>query len=239
MTRKKLMPALAYLRTSSATNVGAEKDSEKRQRESIQRFARSAGYELVCEYYDAAVSGSDPIDARPGFAQLLSRIAGNGVRVIIVEAASRFARDLIVQETGHRKLRDLGIELIAADSPDSFLEDTPTAIMVRQILGAVAQFEKAALVAKLKGARERKKRETGKCGGRPTFSEKAVTTANVGDGSLSEALALAKRLRRASPKTGHRMSFRDISAKLAEAGHLNERGQPYNPKSVRSMVARA
>jgi DNA invertase Pin-like site-specific DNA recombinase len=102
------------------------------------------------EFYDAAVSGADPLDARPGFASLLARIASNGVRVILVETANRFARDLIVQETGHKKLRDLGIELIAADSPDSFVDDTPTAVMVRQILGAVAQFEKAALVAKLK-----------------------------------------------------------------------------------------
>jgi hypothetical protein len=38
--------------------------------------------------------------------------------------------------------------------------------MIRQILGSVSQFEKAMLVAKLKGARDRKKAVTGKCGGR-------------------------------------------------------------------------
>ena len=47
-----------------------------------------------------------------------------------------------------------------------------------------------------------------------------------------ETVALAKRLRRASPNTGERLSLRQISAKLAEAGHLNERGQPYNAKSM-------
>jgi len=36
---------------------------------------------------------------------MLERIAGNGVHTIIVETANRFARDLIVQETGHRMLR--------------------------------------------------------------------------------------------------------------------------------------
>ena len=107
----------------------------------------------------------------PGFAALLARVAGNGVKVAIVESANRFARDLIVQETGHRMLRNLGIELIAADSPDSFVDDTPTAILVRQILGAVAQFEKAALVAKLKGARERVRRQRGKCEGRKSHVE--------------------------------------------------------------------
>ncbi|MES0385509.1 MAG: hypothetical protein ABUJ98_13085 [Hyphomicrobium sp.] len=42
--------------------------------------------------------------------------------------------------------RWLGYDLIAADSPSSFLEFTPTADLIRQVLGAVSQFEKASLV---------------------------------------------------------------------------------------------
>jgi DNA invertase Pin-like site-specific DNA recombinase len=53
-------------------------------------------------YYDAAVSGADPIEGREGFARLLDRIEGNGVSTVIVEDASRFARDLVVQELGSR-----------------------------------------------------------------------------------------------------------------------------------------
>ena len=53
--------------------------------------------------------------------------ASNEARRIIVETANRFARDLIVQETGWRYLQSLGIELIAADLPNAFLDDTPTA----------------------------------------------------------------------------------------------------------------
>jgi DNA invertase Pin-like site-specific DNA recombinase len=224
MSRKKLTPALAYFRTSSAANVGS---ADRRQREAIAAFARRAGYAIEAEFNGAAVSGADPIDTRPGFADLLARVAGNGVKVVIVETANRFARDLIVQETGHKKLRELGIELIAADSPDSFVDDTPTAVMVRQILGAVAQFEKAALVAKLKGARERVRRSRGKCEGRKTHKEQNP-----------EAVALAKRLRRASPKTGERMSLRRISGELAAAGYVNERGRDFNPNSVKSMIER-
>ena len=84
-------------------------------------------------------------------------IAGNGVRTIIVETANRFARDLMVQEVGFKRLQAAGIVLIAADSPDQFVEETPTAVLIRQILGAVAQFDKAMTVAKLKGARNRKR----------------------------------------------------------------------------------
>jgi hypothetical protein len=45
---------------------------------------------------------------------------------------------------------------------------------------------------------------------------------------IPEAVLLAKRLRRASPKTGKRMSLRKISAELAAASHVNERGVPFN-----------
>jgi hypothetical protein len=96
------------LRTSSV-NVGADKDSDKRQRNAIATFARRA----VGEYYDQAVRGTDALDARPGFAAMLEHIASNGARTIIVETANRFARDLIVQETGHRMLKGKGIEIIA------------------------------------------------------------------------------------------------------------------------------
>jgi DNA invertase Pin-like site-specific DNA recombinase len=64
--RAEISKAVAYLRTSSAANVGGDKDSDKRQRDAIQRYAKAAGFALVGEYYDAAVSGADPIEARAG-----------------------------------------------------------------------------------------------------------------------------------------------------------------------------
>jgi DNA invertase Pin-like site-specific DNA recombinase len=224
MASKAKVPAITYLRTNSAANVGTDKDSDRRQREAIQAFARRAGYELVAEFYDAAVSGADPIDSRPGFGAMLERIEGNGVRTIIVEAANRFARDLMVQEVGHAKLRERGIDLIAADSPGSFIDDTPTAKLVRQVLGAISEFDKAMTVAKLRGARERKRREAGKCEGRKSHAERNP-----------ELVALAKRLRRQKPKGG-RLSLRAISAELAARGFLNENGRPFAAASVKSML---
>ena len=79
-----------YLRTSSAANVGADKDSERRQGEAIGAFAGSIGNEIVEGCYDAAVSGVDAITARPGFSAMLERLLSNGVRAILVETASRF-----------------------------------------------------------------------------------------------------------------------------------------------------
>ena len=76
--------------------------------------------------------------------------------------------------------------------------------MVRQILGAVSQFEKTSLVQKLRQAREEKRLTTGRCEGRPPVP--------------AEAKALAKRLYRKNPKTGKRPSLRAISHALTERG---------------------
>jgi DNA invertase Pin-like site-specific DNA recombinase len=155
---KEVRTAIAYLRTSSMTNAGETKDSAKRQREAIEAYARTAGYAIVD---DDGVKGSDHVHERPGFAAMLARIVGNGVRVILVETASRFARDILVQETGHRYLKEIGVEPIAVDSPTAFLDDTPTSKMIRQLLGVISEFEKAATVARLAGARRHKRIATG------------------------------------------------------------------------------
>jgi DNA invertase Pin-like site-specific DNA recombinase len=222
---KELIKAVAYLRTSSAANVGADKDSDKRQRASIEAFAHAHGYELVDEYYDAAVSGADPVDQRLGFMEMLRRVVTNGAKTIIVESPDRFARDLAVQLAGHDMLKNQGIALVPASAPDFFLEDTPTAVLVRQVLGAIAQFEKASTVAKLAAARKRKREADGKCEGRKSHKE-----------TRPEIVALARRLRRRKPKGGQ-MSLRAISAELAVAGYFNERGRPFAAKSVRAMLS--
>ena len=216
--------AIAYLRTSSAANVGADKDSDKRQRAAIEAFAKAHGYELAGEFYDAAVSGADPIAERPGFKAMLERIAGNGIRCIIVESPDRFARDLTVQLTGHDFLKSLGIALIPATSPDHFIEDTPTAVLVRQVLGAIAQFEKTSLVVKLKAARDRKIAAGLKCGGRKSHNE-----------LRPEVVALAKKLRRKRPKAGQR-SLRKIAAELAKRRHLSHSGKLFTARSVNNML---
>src|SRR6202020_1204082 len=205
---KEVKKAVAYLRTSSRTNVGVDKDSDKRQRAAIDAYAKASGYEIVDTFYDAAVGGADPVGARPGFAEMLERLMSNGARTIIVESPDRFARDLMVQLAGHDLLKAKGISLVAASAPTHFIEDTPTAVLVRQVLGAVAEFEKATLVAKLAAARRRKRKATGKkVEGRKSHAEKRP-----------EVVALAKALARKKPKGG-KLSLRAVAAEMAIRGY--------------------
>ena len=221
---KEIRKAVAYLRTSSAANVGADKDSAQRQREAIAAFAKGSGFTLVAEFNDEAVSGADAIEARPGFAALLDRIEGNGVRVVLVEDASRFARHVLVQEMGVVALQQRGVQVFTAGGDELTATDDPSKVMVRQMMAAFAQFEKARLVGKLAVARKRKREATGKCEGRKSHAE-----------LRPDVVALAKALHRKTK--GGRMSLRAIAAELAAAGKLNDRGRPYKPKSIAAMLA--
>jgi DNA invertase Pin-like site-specific DNA recombinase len=220
--------ALAYLRTSSASNVGADKDSNKRQLAAIEAYARRNRFEIVQPpTYDAAVSGADPIDTRPGFRAMMAYMAEHAeCRTILVETASRFARDLAVQLAGHDLLKARGIAIVPVDSPSYFTEDTPTAVMVRQILGAVSQFEKAMLVLKLRAARDRKRATGAKVEGRKSHAER-----NPG------VVALARTLLWSNKRLRQRRSLREISQELAARGHLSASGQPYGPSAIRSMLS--
>lgn len=225
LVRKEAIKAFAYLRTSSAANVGPDKDSDKRQREAIQVFADYKGWELVDQFYDAAVSGADPIEGRPGFKALLERIMGNGVRTVIVEDASRFARTLMTQEAGIAMLVGLGVQVWTSRGDDLTDSTDEMRVAMRQIVGVFSQLEKTRLVKKLKVARDRKRATGAKVEGRKSYAER--------DPNMVKE---AKRLYRRSPKSGERRSLREISVELARAGYMSTTGKPFTAMAVKRMV---
>jgi DNA invertase Pin-like site-specific DNA recombinase len=223
--RGKLVEAVAYIRTSSAANVGLDKDSERRQRAAIESFARRGALSLVGEFSDPGVSGADPIEERPGFSSLLDRIERNGVRTVVVEDASRFARDLVTQELGILALIRRNVRVLTSNGDDLTDSSDPSRKMMRQIAGSFAEYEKARLVAKLKAARDRRRETKVKCEGRKSWAE-------INPPLIREA----KRLRRRSPK-GHQRSYRDVAAELAKLGYVNEQGKVFNPASIASILS--
>lgn len=94
---------------------------------------------------------------------------------------------------------------------------------MRQVLGAISEFEKAQLVAKLKAARERKRIATGRCEGRKPVPEEVVREAN--------------RLHRRNPVTHKQRRLREIARELAKLGHYGPSGAEYGHESVKRMLA--
>jgi DNA invertase Pin-like site-specific DNA recombinase len=169
MTQQSIQ-AVSYLRVSTVGQVAG--DGFPRQREAIQTYAERNGIEVVGEFRDEGVSGTVDHGEREGFKALLERIAGNCVRLVLIERPDRLARDLLVQETLLASLIRLGVRVVDASGTDLTDQSDPSRVLIRQVLGAVAQHDRACLVAKLRAARQRKRSATGRCEGRKPFGSR-------------------------------------------------------------------
>ena len=117
---------VVYLRTSSSANIGDDKDSEPRQREACKIYVRGKDWQVKAEFRDPAVSGTDPLICRGGFAECVGYCVKHRIKYIIVESGDRFAQNLVVQETALEWLEEVGLELICADNETQFTE--PSAV---------------------------------------------------------------------------------------------------------------
>jgi site-specific DNA recombinase len=157
--------AFAYLRVSGATQTHG--DGFPRQLAAINAYAVSNGITIAHVFEERGVSGTkDPAEdltARPAWNEILTAIASNGARTIIIEKLDRLARDLMVQETMIAHLKRRGITLVSVEEPDA-CGDNPTRTFIRQVLGAVAELDRKMIVAKLRAARQRKNAPGGRYG---------------------------------------------------------------------------
>jgi DNA invertase Pin-like site-specific DNA recombinase len=161
--------AYAYLRVSGLGQV--QGDGFERQLLSIKAYAAKNGLRLTKVFREEGVSGKTELDGRIALKEMLEALAANGAKTIIIERLDRLARDLMVQETIIGDLRKRGFELISVAEPDLCSND-PSRVLMRQIFGSIAQYDRAMTVAKLRGARERMRAKEGRCEGRKPYGER-------------------------------------------------------------------
>jgi DNA invertase Pin-like site-specific DNA recombinase len=154
--------AFAYLRVSGKGQVDG--DGFTRQLEAIKGYASTHGIDIVKVFREEGVSGTKELENRPALQELVSALKDGDVAMVMVEKLDRLARDLMIQETIIGDLRKRGYELVSVSEPDLCSTD-PSRVLVRQMFGAIAQYEKSMIVLKLRGARQRKKVENGRCEG--------------------------------------------------------------------------
>ena len=161
-----MVKAFGYVRVSSKGQVDG--DGFTRQSKAIRDHAAAHGIKIVRVFREEGISGTVENMDRPAWRELMTALHANGVRTILIEKLDRLARDLMVQEAAIADLHKHGFTLISAAEPDLMAND-PTRILMRQLMGAVAQYDKSQLVLKLRGARIRKRASEGRCEGRKPF----------------------------------------------------------------------
>lgn len=222
--------AFSYIRVSGRGQVAG--DGPDRQRDAVARYAKAHGLEVVEEFADLGVSGTKDAWNRPGLAELVARLAGNGVRLVLVERADRLARDVLVSETLFNEFRKVGVRCVEAASgvelTGDLVDADPTRVLIRQMLMALAQWERSIIALKLRGARMKRRRETGRCEGVKPF------------GTLPGEAAAVDRMKalRRKPRGGEPLSFAAVAARLNAEAVPSRSGKPWSGSLVRRILAR-
>lgn len=220
--------ALSYLRVSGKSQIGG--DGFPRQRTTIAAFAEVNGLDVVEEFRDEGVSGTLGLAERPGLTALLEAATAAGIDTVLVEKADRLARDLVESELLLRTFREHEIRVVEADGGHELTngdDASPTTVLIRQVLAAVSEFEKSGLVAKLRAARDRVRRQRGRCEGPPAYGARD-----------EEAAGLKRLLEVATDADGRRRSLAEIAATLNAEQVRTRTGRPWARSTVQTLLAR-
>jgi DNA invertase Pin-like site-specific DNA recombinase len=210
-----------YVRVSGDSQLDG--DGFPRQLAAIRSYAKQHSYRIVQTFREEGVTGTRETVDRPAFADMMTALHANGVRTIIIEKLDRLSRSLMIQEAAIAELAKDGFTLISVHEPD-LMSDDPTRVAFRQMMGVFSQYEKSQIVAKLRGARMRKKAATGRCEGRKPYGHR--------DG---EQLVLQQM----QALRAEGLSYHKIAARLNEQQLAPRSGARWHGFSVQTILSRA
>jgi DNA invertase Pin-like site-specific DNA recombinase len=227
---------VGYVRVSTATQVedGLGLDVQKA---ALRAWCEANGHRLTSILSDEGISGTKELEDRPGLADALDMIRGRKAQGIVVPRLDRLARDLIVQETILAEVRRVGGEVFSTSPAEaSYLTDDPddpSRKMIRQVLGAVSEYERSMVVLRLRNGRRRKAQMGGYASGAPVFGFEAR------DGDLIESQNEQLTIKRIAELRASGASFREICSTLESEGHRSKRGGTlWQPMAVKRVLDR-
>jgi DNA invertase Pin-like site-specific DNA recombinase len=226
---------VAYLRVS--TDKQAEQGCGLDvQADAIKQWSAEHGHRVVAWFRDEGVSGSNGLDMRLGLAEALDALRQGLGQGLIIYRLDRLARDLVIQEQLLADLRRIGVVAVTTSAAETALleddPDDPTRRLVRQVLGAVSEFERAMIALRMRSGRRRKHEHGGYAYGAPAFGYAAEARALAPIDQEQEAIVRIVELR------ARGLTLREIATALETEGIRTKRGGRWHPKVVRDILNR-
>jgi DNA invertase Pin-like site-specific DNA recombinase len=225
---------VAYLRVSTDRQADDGMGLDV-QEAAIRDWARRSKARIAYTVRDQGKSGAADVVDRPGLAEALGHVQGGRADAIVVARADRLARDLVLQEWLRAEVLRAGAELRSA-SPveDLYMRDDPTdptGNLVRQILGAVSEYERAMVRLRMEAGKAMKRKAGGYAGGAPPYGYRAA------DHDLVPNLDEQRNMQRMRRWRREGKSLRDIANRLNDSGIPARRGR-WHPTTVARVVDR-
>jgi DNA invertase Pin-like site-specific DNA recombinase len=221
-------PAIGYRRVSTETQLDGY--GLELQTDAIAELVATDGLELVATFTDEGICGAEGLDVREALAAALDHLAEHPGTILIVPRLDRLARDLMVQEqvladcwaTGATVLSCSPTERVYCQ-PDN--PEDPARTLIRQVLGAVAAYERAMIRLRMSKGRRRRLRQTGWAGGPTPFGwDDPAEQATLDEVSTQRA-------------TG--ASWATVAANLNERGLFKRNGNRWSRQELHQVHTKA
>ncbi len=219
------LAAVAYVRCSTEEqHLGPQA-----QRESIEKWAKANGVEVVSWHEDLGVSGGLPVEKRPGLLAALNAVKERGAGLLLVAKRDRLARDIVAAGMTERLLENLGAKVASADGVGA--GDGPEAFLLKSIVDCFSQYERLLIKFRTRQGLAVKKSRGQRIGSVPYGFSLADDGIHLEPNTLEVRIIQAARTMREQ-----RLSLRAIGERLLEAGMAPRSGGAWNPKSVLALL---
>lgn len=228
------MNAVGYLRVS--TEGQADAFGLDVQRQTVEDYCAKHDLQLVALFHDET-SGTNGLEHRIGLAQALGMIP-DPAEILVIPRLDRLARDLVMSEQLLREVWDSGGTVVSCAEGEGNLKDDPddpSRALIRQVLGAVAAYERSMIVLRMKRGRLAKKARGGYASGAPPYGYRADGHGNlVPEPAQQEGLAIIKAMH------AEGASYRQIAAELNRREVPTKRGKvgSWFPSTVSAAINR-
>jgi DNA invertase Pin-like site-specific DNA recombinase len=227
------MRVVGYVRVSTDRQVdfGAGLDV---QRKAVRAWCRTHSHRLVALVADEGVSGT--LADRPALAEALALLREGKAGGLVVHRLDRLARDLVLQEQLLAECWRMGASVSStAAGEDAYLSDDPadpSRRLIRQILGAVSDYERSMVRLRLATGRRHKAEAGGYAYGSPPFGFRSER------GELVPRMEEQPALARITELHAARSSLREIARALTAEGFAARGGGLWHPGVLSRIVSR-
>lgn len=229
------MRLVGYIRVSTDRQAEQGLGLQEQER-AIRRWAKTQGHRLVEVFQDSGQSGANGLDSRIGLGEALAALRTGLGQGLVVYRLDRLARDVVLQETLLREIWGYDCQLYStSESEADYLVDDPedpSRKLIRQVLGAIADYERGMIRLRLMSGRRAKSALGGYAFGAPPFGYAAANKRLVPEPHEQEALKLMAALRDGG------LSLPQICTELEQAGFRPRRGRRWYPTSVSRCLSR-
>jgi len=218
--------AVGYVRVS--TEEQTEGYGLEIQKKAIKDYAKKNKLELIEIFEDAGISGANGFDKRAGLKALFDFVSHNDIDYVIVHKYDRLSRDLFLQLFIEKELKKLNVKIISI-TEEHLSNDDYVSNMMRQLIGAFAEFEKNRIAERLFSGRKHKAKTE------KTYASSYFPYGYTNDGQID--IQQAEIVRKVFEMYSQNYSLQDIADWLNKQEIKTKRGGEWSRQTVKNLLS--